>query len=46
MYRDKPESDMDREVEEEESVEEQFEVVGRVRVAEAEAVFENLNRDD
>jgi len=37
---------MDQEFEENESVEESFNVVGRVRVAETEAVFDNINREE
>lgn len=50
MYRDrevvKAESEEEKEVSEHESIEEQFEVVGRVKVGETTDAFVNLNKED
>lgn len=50
VYRDrdvpKPDSDLEKEVSEHESIEENFEVVGRVKVGESSATFAALHEDD
>ena len=50
VYRDRveagAESDIEREEYEHDSIEENFEVVGRVKVGESTAAYANLERDD
>lgn len=45
VYRDRAPSEMERDVSEHESIEENFEVVGRVKVDESQAVFAKLDQD-
>ena len=46
VYKEKPASDYDRNVSEHESIEENFEIIGRVKVEESEAVYEKLTKEE